>query len=41
MNAPVASETGSILNVYKKYLRDGIGLAANRGFLREELGDLL
>jgi NTP pyrophosphatase (non-canonical NTP hydrolase) len=37
----LASETGSILNVYKKYLRDGIGLAANREFLREELGDLL
>ena len=37
----LASETGSILNVYKKYLRDGIDLAANRDFLREELGDLL
>ena len=37
----LASETGSILNVYKKYLRDGISLAANREFLREELGDLL
>lgn len=37
----LASETGSILGVYKKYLRDGIGLAANREFLREELGDLL
>jgi NTP pyrophosphatase (non-canonical NTP hydrolase) len=37
----LASETGSILNVYKKYLRDGIGLAANRALLREELGDLL
>jgi hypothetical protein len=24
----LASETGSILNVYKKYLRDGIDLAA-------------
>src|SRR5262249_33997975 len=33
--------TGSILNVYKKYLRDGIDLASNRDFLREELGDLL
>ncbi len=32
---------GSILNVYKKYLRDGIDLAANRELLREELGDLL
>ncbi|HET7012339.1 MAG TPA: MazG nucleotide pyrophosphohydrolase domain-containing protein [Streptosporangiaceae bacterium] len=37
----LASETGSILNVYKKYLRDGISLDANREFLREELGDLL
>jgi NTP pyrophosphatase (non-canonical NTP hydrolase) len=37
----LASETGSILNVYKKYLRDGIDLAANRELLREELGDLL
>jgi len=37
----LASETGSILNVYKKYLRDGIDLAANREFLRGELGDLL
>jgi NTP pyrophosphatase (non-canonical NTP hydrolase) len=37
----LASETGSILNVYKKYLRDGIGIAANRELLLEELGDLL
>ncbi len=37
----LAAETGSILNIYKKYLRDGIDLAANREFLREELGDLL
>ncbi len=37
----LASETGSILNVYKKYLRDGIDLASNRELLREELGDLL
>jgi NTP pyrophosphatase (non-canonical NTP hydrolase) len=37
----LASETGSILNVYKKYLRDGIDLAANREFLHEELGDCL
>jgi NTP pyrophosphatase (non-canonical NTP hydrolase) len=37
----LASETGSILNVYKKYLRDGIDIAANREFLHEELGDLL
>lgn len=37
----LAGETGSILNVYKKYLRDGIDLAANREFLHEELGDCL
>jgi NTP pyrophosphatase (non-canonical NTP hydrolase) len=37
----LASETGSILNVYRKYLRDGFDLAANREFLQEELGDLL
>lgn len=37
----LASETGSILNTYKKYLRDGIDLIANRETLREELGDLL
>lgn len=37
----LASETGSILNVYKKYLRDGIDLSVNRDLLREELGDLL
>lgn len=37
----LASETGSILNTYKRYLRDGIDLEANREFLREELGDLL
>lgn len=37
----LASETGSILNVYKKYLRDGIDLAANRELLRQGLGDLL
>lgn len=37
----LASETGSILNAYKKYLRDGIDLIANREVLREELGDLL
>lgn len=37
----LASETGSILNVYKQYLRDGIDLDANRELLREELGDLL
>lgn len=37
----LASETGSILNSYKKYLRDGIDLGANREQLKEELGDLL
>lgn len=37
----LASETGSILNVYKQYLRDGIDLDANRELLLEELGDLL
>jgi NTP pyrophosphatase (non-canonical NTP hydrolase) len=37
----LAGETGSILDIYKKYLRDGIDLAANRELLREELGDLL
>jgi NTP pyrophosphatase (non-canonical NTP hydrolase) len=37
----LASETGSILNIYKKYLRDGIDLAANRELLCVELGDLL
>ncbi len=37
----LASETGSILNVYEKYLRDGIDLSVNLDLLREELGDLL
>lgn len=37
----LASEAGSILNVYNRYLRDGIDFAANRELLREELGDLL
>jgi NTP pyrophosphatase (non-canonical NTP hydrolase) len=37
----LASETGSILNAYKKYLRGGIELASNRELLSEELGDLL
>ena len=37
----LASETGAILNVYKKYLRDGIDIDSSREFLREELGDLL
>jgi NTP pyrophosphatase (non-canonical NTP hydrolase) len=37
----LASETGAILNVYKKFLRDKIDLAANADYLEEELGDLL
>ena len=37
----LASETGSILNAYKKYLRDGVDLNDNREQLKEELGDLL
>jgi len=37
----LASETGSILDSYKRYLRDSIDLDLNRAFLRVELGDLL
>jgi NTP pyrophosphatase (non-canonical NTP hydrolase) len=37
----LASETGSILDSYKRYLRDKIDLPRNRDFLRVELGDLL
>ena len=37
----LASETGSILDSYKRYLRDAIDLDHNREFLRVELGDLL
>ena len=37
----LASETGSILDVYKRYLQDKIDLATNREFLKEELGDAL
>lgn len=37
----LASETGAILNVYKKFLRDKIDLASNADYLEEELGDLL
>lgn len=37
----LASETGSILDSYKRYLRDRIDLDLNREFLRVELGDLL
>ncbi|BCK57883.1 nucleoside triphosphate pyrophosphohydrolase family protein [Nocardia wallacei] len=37
----LAFETGSILNVYMRYLRDGIDMASNLEILREEIGDLL
>jgi NTP pyrophosphatase (non-canonical NTP hydrolase) len=37
----LASETGSILDSHKRYLRDSIDLPANKEFLSEELGDLL
>jgi hypothetical protein len=37
----LASEIGSILDVYKRYLRDGTDLSASRAFFKEELGDLL
>lgn len=37
----LANETGSILNAYKKYLRDGVDLNENREQLKEEIGDLL
>ncbi|MFI5882043.1 pyrophosphatase [Streptomyces sp. NPDC051554] len=37
----LASETGSVLNAYKKYLREGISLETNKEFVSEELGDLL
>ncbi|WP_405816756.1 hypothetical protein [Streptomyces sp. NBC_00040] len=37
----LAGETGSILNVYKKYLRDRIDLEAHRDLIGEELGDAL
>lgn len=37
----LASEAGSILNVYMKYLSDGLEPAAGREFLKEQLGDLL
>lgn len=37
----LASETGSILDSYKRYLRDSIDWSANQEFLSEELGDLL
>ncbi len=37
----LASETGSILNVYKKRLRDSVDITSHRAFLKEDLGDLL
>jgi NTP pyrophosphatase (non-canonical NTP hydrolase) len=37
----LASEIGSLLDVYKRYLRDGTDLNASRAFFKEELGDLL
>lgn len=37
----LASEIGSLLDVYKRYLRDGADLNASRAFFKEELGDLL
>jgi NTP pyrophosphatase (non-canonical NTP hydrolase) len=37
----LASEAGSVLNAYKKYLRDGVDLAVTRLQFQEELGDLL
>lgn len=37
----LASEAGSILDVYKRYLQGRIELGTNREFLQTELGDLL
>jgi len=37
----LASEAGSILDVYKRYLSDKLDRTSNREFLKEELGDLL
>jgi hypothetical protein len=37
----LASEIGTLLDVYKRYLRDGTDLNASRAFFKEELGDLL
>ena len=38
----LASGVGSLLNTYKRFLRDKeVDIAANREFLREELGDIL
>jgi hypothetical protein len=37
----LTAQIGSIANVYKRFLRDGIDLANSRRFLSQELGDLL
>ncbi|MFL6101381.1 MAG: hypothetical protein ACJ71T_15655 [Actinomycetales bacterium] len=37
----LASESGAILAVYKRFLREKIDLAAHMDYLEEELGDLL
>jgi hypothetical protein len=37
----LASEIGSLLDVYKRYMRDSTDLSASRAFFKEELGDLL
>ena len=37
----LASEIGSLLDVYKRHLRDGTDLGASRACFKEELGDLL
>ncbi|GIH89890.1 nucleoside triphosphate pyrophosphohydrolase family protein [Planobispora siamensis] len=37
----LAGEVGSLATAYKKHLRDGLGLASGKQYLREELGDVL
>lgn len=37
----IGSEVGSLLNVYKRHLRDGTDLSASKAYFREELGDLM
>jgi NTP pyrophosphatase (non-canonical NTP hydrolase) len=37
----LVSEAGSLLNILKKYLRDGISWSHNREFVKQELGDIL
>lgn len=37
----VAGVTGSVLEVYKRFLRDEIDLSMHKDFLRDQLGDLL